>query len=240
VDAAAAGDYTVVVQAVDGARRFEARQRLACVKGLNPVQVILPVENPSLWSPESPALYDTRIALERGKAVEDVVRTYFGMRKVSRGVYGDSGHEFVLLNNKPVYLRGALHQSFNPQGLYTAPDDAFLRNDYGQARKLGLNFIRIHIKVDEPRALYWADKLGVMLMCDMPNFAKKTPRARKLWEDTLRASVARDFNHPAIIAWCQAVCRRPPIAGPRRRQSKAGAPPVVNAAKTRAVKENEQ
>lgn len=170
--------------------------------GANEVQVVLPVPEPRLWSPERPHLYFAKLRLRQQSTVVDSVRTYFGMRKVSRGTYNGSAHEYILLNNKPIYLKGALHQSFNPQGVYTHPSDDFLRRDYEKAKEFGLNFIRIHIKVEEPRALYWADKLGVLLMCDMPNYGKKTDRSKRLWEETLRAAVARDFNHPSIFAWC--------------------------------------
>jgi len=198
----AAGTYNVAVHAVEGLHRFSAKQDVACRPGVNSIRIALPIKSPVLWSPDSPVLYDARIVLSRGDDVEDWVNTYFGMRKISRGVYSGSTQEYILLNNKPIFLRGALHQSFSPKGIYTHPDDAFIRNDYAKAKEFGLNFIRIHIKVDEPRALYWADRLGIMLMCDMPNFTKNTPRARALWEQTLRGAVDRDFNHPSIIAWC--------------------------------------
>lgn len=197
-----AGTYTVAIEAIEGARRHTTKQRVTCVKGANTASVVLPIADPALWSPESPTLYETRLSLGVGGRAIDTVQTYFGMRKVSRGVYGNSGHEYILLNNKPVYLRGALHQSFNPKGLYTHPDDAFIQNDYAKAKAFGFNFLRLHIKVEEPRALYWADRLGILLMCDMPNFEKLTPRSQKLWEETLRAAIERDFNHPSIFAWC--------------------------------------
>ena len=202
VAAAAPGDYTLHIEADADDQRLEIRQPITCDEGPNAFEVTLPVPAPKLWSPDSPTLYHTRITLEDDNGPVDTVHTYFGMRKVSRGRYGDAEHEYILLNDKPIYLRGALHQSFNPEGVYTHPDDDYLRNDYAKAKEFGLNFIRIHIKVDEPRALYWADKLGVMLMCDMPNFAHKTARSRTLWEETLRGAVARDFNHPSVIAWC--------------------------------------
>ena len=202
LDAAEPGAYEVKVSSRHGEQRCVANVRVNCRKGPNPFQLTLPVPNPALWTPDSPNLYDTTLELRRGKTTLDSVETYFGMRKISRGTYGGTGHEYILLNNKPIYLRGALHQSFNPQGVYTHPDDAYIRRDYERAKEFGLNFIRIHIKVDEPRALYWADKLGVMLMCDMPCFSRKTEKAKANWEQTLRATVARDFNHPSVIAWC--------------------------------------
>ena len=100
-----------------------------------------------------------------------------------------------------MYLRAALDQSFNPKGIYTAPDDDFLKRDMLIAKTMGLNALRIHIKPDEPRRLYWADRLGVLILEDMPNTWRQNARARSAWEQTMRAAVARDRNHPAIIAW---------------------------------------
>jgi len=178
-----------------------AEEEVSCRQGLNDVTLAVNLPGAVQWTPENPALQIATMTLE-GPDGTDTVQTYFGMRKVGRGKYAGSSHEFILLNGKPVYLRGALHQSFNPEGVYTHPDDAFIRRDYEKAKEFGLNFLRIHIKIDEPRALYWADRLGVMLMCDMPNFQRKTDRSKRLWQQTMYEAVARDFNHPAIIAWC--------------------------------------
>jgi hypothetical protein len=160
------------------------------------------VASPKLWTPDTPHLYDATISLlgPDGKAA-DLVKTYFGLRTIARGKYGDESFERVLLNGKPIFLRGALDQSFNPKGIYTAPDDAFLKRDIELAKAMGTNFLRIHIKPDEPRRLYWADKLGMMIMEDMPNTWRQNAAARKTWEKTMREAVARDRNHPAIFAW---------------------------------------
>jgi hypothetical protein len=156
----------------------------------------LEVRNPKLWTPESPHLYGLSLGLG-----EDTVETYFGLRTIGRGRYGDLPHESVLLNGAPVYLRGALDQSFNPLGIYTAPSDAFLRRDIELAKSTGLNLLRIHIKADEPRRLYWADRLGILIMQDMPSNSEHSPRSREAWENTMRAVIERDRNHPSIVAW---------------------------------------
>src|SRR5205085_2007416 len=68
----------------------------------------------------------------------------------------------------------------------------------------GFNFLRIHIKVDDPLLYYWADKTGMLLMADFPNFGEggDTPLGRKRFEEMMRAAIVRDFNHPSIFAWC--------------------------------------
>ena len=160
------------------------------------------VRNPQLWSAENPHLYPVTLELkdDTGRVV-DTVQTYFGLRTISRGTYGNESFERVLLNGKPVYLRLALDQSFNPDGLYTAPSDEFLRKDLELAKATGLNGIRIHIKPEEPRRLYWADRLGLLVMEDMPNTWQQNPRARAAWEQTMHETILRDRNHPSIFSW---------------------------------------
>jgi hypothetical protein len=154
------------------------------------------IRDAKLWSPDSPYLYD--IVLHAG---EDRVKTYFGLRTISRGKFGDLAHESIFLNGQPVYWRGALDQSFNPKGIYTAPSDEFLKHDMELAKAAGIQFLRIHIKADEPRRLYWADKLGVLIMQDMPSASFQNPSKRSAWEETMRAEIQRDRNHPSIFAW---------------------------------------
>jgi hypothetical protein len=160
------------------------------------------VSDARLWTPETPELYEATLELkdEAGQVI-DSVETYFGLRTIGRGRYGEEPFERILLNGKPIYLRAALDQSFNPKGLYTAPDDDFLKRDMIIAKTMGLNGLRIHIKPDEPRRLYWADHFGILILEDMPNTWRQNAGARRAWEDTVRETVARDRNHPAIIAW---------------------------------------
>lgn len=195
------GYYQVTITATHQERRHSVSKSVHIPAEGSTLICDLPIPKAALWSPDSPSLYKTRIELSKNGTIQDTVDTYFGMRKVSRGTYAGSGHEYILLNNKPIYLRGALHQSFNSKGIYTHPDDDYIRRDYEIAKAAGLNMLRIHIKVDEPRALYWADRLGILLMCDTPNFWKKSERSRVAFESTLRAQIARDFNHPSIFAW---------------------------------------
>ena len=154
-----------------------------------------------LWTPETPTLHEATIELTSPDAKVDSVKTYFGLRTINRGKLPGEDFERIFLNGKPIYLRGALDQSFNPKGIYTAPTDEFLKHDIELAKSVGTNFLRIHIKPEEPRRLYWADKLGMLIMEDMPNSWEQNDRARKAWEATMREVVARDKNHPSIFAW---------------------------------------
>ncbi|MDB6018569.1 MAG: glycoside hydrolase family 2 sugar binding [Pedosphaera sp.] len=157
-----------------------------------------------LWNPNEPNLYKLALHLRQPGPV-DTVRGYFGMRKIDFAP-GDPPESPVVLrlNGVARYLRGALHQSYYPDGVYTAGDVSTLKNDIAYAKKVGFNFLRIHIKIDDPLLLYYADKLGMLLMADFPNFGEggDTPLGRRRYEEMMRQAIKRDFNHPAIFAWC--------------------------------------
>ena len=158
-----------------------------------------------LWDPNAPNLYYVQLRLRTNGTRHDTVRTYFGMRKIDFELASESGVPAALrLNGVPRYLRGALHQSFYPDGVYTASSVDVIKNDIAHAREFGFNFLRIHIKVDDPLLYHWADKMGMLLMADFPNFGEggDTALGRQRFEQMLRETVERDFNHPSIFAWC--------------------------------------
>ena len=169
--------------------------------GAGPVELALPMEKAHLWTPEAPHLYDLTLTLTPEKGPSDTVKTYIGLRTIARGKFGDAPYERLLLNGKPFYLRAALDQSFNSEGIYTVPSDDYFKRDMSIALMSGLNALRIHIKPDEPRRLFWADRYGILILEDMPNTWRQNPKARKAWESTMREAVVRDRNHPAIFTW---------------------------------------
>ena len=177
-------------------------QRHELDAGAQDIVLSLPVPAPRLWSPESPYLCWLQIELEpvEGGAADRLL-TYFGMRSVDRAHWNDQEYEVILLNGEPVYLRGALDQAFHPDGVYSYPSDEAIRGDIRLAKDLGLNMLRCHIKINDPRYYYWADRLGLLIMYDLPSPWVDSPRMRRTLESMLRAAIARDFNHPSIFAW---------------------------------------
>ena len=158
----------------------------------------VPIKDQHLWDLDDPFLYEVTASL----GDEDAVETYWGQRKISVMPFPGEDYNYVALNNKPIYLQLCLDQSYHPDGFYTFPSDAFMRREIEIAKELGLNGNRIHIKVEVPRKLYWADRLGLLIMADTPNFwGTPGPEAREDWENCMRAQVERDFNHPSIFAW---------------------------------------
>jgi hypothetical protein len=162
------------------------------------------IPNPVLWDPNQPHLYPVVLRLREGERELDTVRTYFGMRKIDFEMSREGVPAALRLNGVARYLRGALYQSYYPDGVYTAACAETLRNDIRYAKQFGFNFLRVHIKIDDPLLLYWADKLGILLMADFPNFGEggDTPLGRDRFETMMRQGIDRDYNHPSIFAWC--------------------------------------
>ena len=158
--------------------------------------VDIPVEAPHLWTPDDPYLYDVRLELG-----SDRVSTYFGFREIGVG-FSPLGDPYVTLNGRPHYLRLTLDQSYHPEGFYTFPTDEFMRNEILLTKRLGLDGNRVHIKVEVPRKLYWADRLGVLIQADVPNaWGHAAPEMFDAHRFCLEGMIRRDYNHPSIYQW---------------------------------------
>jgi beta-galactosidase/beta-glucuronidase len=144
-------------------------------------------------APWPSALYDVQITLG-----DDQVETYFGLRKI------EEREGRVWLNGAPLVQRLVLDQGYFPDGLMTAPSDEALRADIELARAFGFNGARKHQKVEDPRWLYWADRLGFLVWSEMPSFhehsAEAEHRLMREWADVVR--LHRD--HPSVVAWVPA------------------------------------
>jgi beta-galactosidase/beta-glucuronidase len=148
-----------------------------------------------LWSPRTPNLVDATLTLSDGGQELDRVLSYAGLRSV-----GVDGGRF-LLNGRPFYLRLVLSQGYWPESHLAAPNDAALRREVELVKELGFNGVRMHQKVEDPRFLYWCDRLGLLVWGEMANaYVFSTTAIERLtreWLEVLR----RDYSHPCVVAW---------------------------------------
>ena len=151
--------------------------------------------NELLWSPERPTLLDARVTLRRGGAVLDEVSSYTAMRSVS------ISRDRFTLNGRPYYLRLVLDQGYWEDSLMTAPSDEALRRDVELAKAMGFNGVRKHQKLEDPRYLYWADKLGLMVWEEMPSAYRFTSKAITRMVQEWTEAIDRDISHPCIVVW---------------------------------------
>ncbi|MBR2950314.1 MAG: hypothetical protein IKC46_10680 [Lachnospiraceae bacterium] len=163
----------------------------------NKAQITFTVADPKWWSPEEPNLYEGTLTLGN-----DVISTYFGIREIGTGKFGANNRNYITLNGKPYYINGVLDQSFNPQGFFTLPSDDDCREEILRLKRIGVNMARIHIKAEEPLKLYWADKLGLLIMEDIPCFwGEPLPETQAQYEIEMEEQILRDRNHPSTFYW---------------------------------------
>ena len=182
----------------------------------------IPVPEFEAWSPENPKLYDFSV-----RCGEDVVQSYFAMRKFSMEKDAD-GTPRLFLNGKPYFHNGLLDQGYWPDGLYTAPTDEAMINDILAAKEMGFNMLRKHIKVEPLRWYYHCDRLGMLVWQDMPSgggkyspliitptlftnihlsdrayslFARGDAAERELFMKELGGMVEHLYNCPCIAMW---------------------------------------
>jgi beta-galactosidase/beta-glucuronidase len=150
---------------------------------------------PKLWSPDGPHLYGMRIELHGPEGLLDTVDSYFGIRSIGT----QDGK--VLLNGVPIYLRTVLDQGYWPQSNLTPPSDEAIQDDIRRTKELGFNGVRKHQKVADPRYLYWADRMGLLVAAEMANAylfnEDAVARMTREWIEV----VSRDYNHPSIFIW---------------------------------------
>ncbi len=179
---------------------------------------VLKLENPRLWSPENPFLYDLKISVIRNKKPVDEVASYFAMRKISMKKDAN-GIQRMLLNNEFLFQYGPLDQGWWPDGLYTAPSDEALQFDILKTREMGFNMIRKHVKVEPARWYYHCDQLGMLVWQDMPSgdmgnqwemrpgiYGKatdkdRTPESAAIFKNEWKEIMQDFYNFPSIVVW---------------------------------------
>lgn len=148
------------------------------------------------WSPDRPRLIDATVSLhDADGAPLDAVSSYAGLRTVgvARGAF--------LLNGAPFEVRSVLNQGYWPDSHLTAPGREALRREVELIRELGFNACRIHQKIEDPRFLYWADRLGILVWGEAPGAYEFSPAAVQRLTREWMDAVDRDVSHPSIVTW---------------------------------------
>ena len=135
------------------------------VDGAGEISAELHVDDPQLWSPESPHLYAVEATLWQDGVVVDFVRSYCAFRTVEVKP-DEAGVPRVHLNGAPYFVRGVLDQGYWSDGLMTAPSDDALVYDIEAMKSAGFNTLRKHIKIESERWYYHCDRLGMLVWQD--------------------------------------------------------------------------
>ncbi|KAA6346840.1 Beta-glucuronidase [termite gut metagenome] len=174
------------------------------------------IDQPKLWSPESPYLYDLEICLYDKDKLQDKVKSYAAMRKISIK-RSDNGIVRLQLNDKDYFQFGLLDQGWWPDGLYTAPTDEALRYDIQKTKDFGYNMIRKHVKVEPARWYTHCDRLGVLVWQDMPSGGRspewqnrqyfngmefaRSPESEANYRKEWKEIVDCLYSNPCVVTW---------------------------------------
>jgi len=153
------------------------------------------VQEPKLWTPDHPALYDITLELKKGAEVLDTVESYFGFRTV-----GIENGRFAL-NHRPVYLKFVLDQGYWPESILTPPSDEAIQYDIRLTKEMGFNGARKHQKLEDPRFLYWADKMGFLVSDEMAIAYLYDEQYVRRFQNEWMEAMERDINHPSVVIW---------------------------------------
>ena len=170
-------------------------------------------ENPRLWSPEEPNLYNITV-----ETAQDRVDSYFAIRSL------EIKNNRLCLNGKPYFFHGLLDQGYWPDGIYTPASPDCYAQDILAMKALGFNTLRKHIKVEPEEFYYQCDRLGMVVFQDLVNngdysfvrdtalptagmqkiddrFLHKDPETRREFERCMVHTVQQLKSHPCICYW---------------------------------------
>ena len=161
----------------------------------------------TLWSPENPKLYTVELASET-----DQVTDHIGFRSID--VRGTD----ILLNGKPVFVRGiSIHEEAPTRpGRAWSDDDA--RTLLTWAKELGCNFVRLAHYPHNEAMLRMADQMGLLVWAEVPVYWTiqwENPQTLHNAENQLKEMIARDHNRAALIIY--SVANETPIIDARNR-----------------------
>ena len=195
---------------------YDGNKEISTTKSSLDQEFSLHVNDPKLWSPDSPFLYRTEVKLISNGEVQDEVKSYFAMRKIS-SKRDENGIIRMQLNNEDIFQYGPLDQGWWPDGLYTAPTDEALKYDIVRTKELGFNMIRKHVKVEPARWYTHCDELGILVWQDMPNGGRgpgwqsrsffkgsedqRSERSENIYKKEWKGIMDHLYSYPSIVVW---------------------------------------
>ena len=149
---------------------------------------------PELWCPSNPKLYDVRIS-----SASDSVEDRIGFRTIET-----RGSE-ILLNGKPVYLRGvSVHEEAPVAGAGRAYSEEHARTLLQWAKDMNCNMVRLAHYPHNEAMIRAAEEMGVMVWSEIPVYWTidwKNPGTYANAENQLVENITRDRNRANIVIW---------------------------------------
>jgi len=202
LDSQTARDARILCYVLDRENRKVAMHEIRhepVEKGHKKIEISLNIPAPEVWSPQSPYLYTAVVEIFDGDVLSDKHFTRFGMRSVeSKGTQ-------ILLNGKPLMVRGMLHWGYYPDLFTIDPSEERIRQEFEDLRAAGFNLVKVCLFMFPRRFYEIADETGMLLWQEYPTWLYVNfPQAG---DNRLDKDFAREYpewfrydrNHPSII-----------------------------------------
>lgn len=157
----------------------------------------LRIQDPVLWSPDNPFLYDAEYVLLVDGNVTDRQQVPLGIRTIHldprKGFY---------LNGEKLFLRGTnRHQDLQGKGSALTNGDHL--RDLQIIKEMGCNFVRLAHYPQDPAVLSACDSLGILVWEEIPlvNYINADPAFYENTQEMLREMIRQHYNHPSVITW---------------------------------------
>ena len=153
----------------------------------------VPSKKLSLWTPESPKLYEVLLSLDTSTYSDEI-----GFRTIeTRG-------KQLLLNGKPIFLKGISIHEEKPNGGGRANSAEDARTLLSWAQELGCNFVRLAHYPHNEQMVREAERMGIMVWSEIPCYwtiAWTNPKTFDNARQQLTDMISRDHNRANIIIW---------------------------------------
>ncbi|WP_161410407.1 glycoside hydrolase family 2 protein [Paenibacillus silvestris] len=150
----------------------------------------------SLWSPESPTLYQLHVAVLGDTCEISSHDCRFGMKELE--IYRDQ----FLLNGKPIYLRGVLHWGWYADTIAPIPSRDEIREELKRVKESGFNLVKHCLYVPVKDYYELADEMGVLLWQEMPMWLPEvTPEFKERTFAQFESILREVRNHPSLSIW---------------------------------------
>lgn len=186
----------------DGDPLIIGNTEIITISGNNRLTFKKHIIKPDLWSTEFPNLYTLLIKLEC-----DGLITYKAIRMGFRQT--EIVGEKILINGKPLLIRGVNRHDFDPDFGWAVPDERYIQ-DFNIMKQNNINSIRTSHYPNDPRFYDLCDEYGFYVMdeCDLETHGvrrKNVPGDNPMWTkavvDRMERMVLRDRNHPCVFMW---------------------------------------
>ena len=154
------------------------------------------VQDPDLWSPEIPTLYQCRVTL-KSKYGSSTVTERFGIRHL-----GFTDHGPFLLNGKKLFLKGTQRHEDDAHAAAAVPDQV-TRRELQMIKEMGANFVRLTHYQQSSLVLDLCDELGLLVWEELPwcRSGVGNDAFKEMGRRLLRTMIGQHFNHPSIVFW---------------------------------------